>query len=86
MASATPLPFEFTENSKAMYDAVLAAPPFFVRWLVRGKVDTAMKARGCGTVTEDIMYEVTREVTPKDNLAAAIEILDTLRTTSTAAR
>jgi hypothetical protein len=83
MASALPPPgpFEFTENSKAMYDSVLAAPPFFVRWLVRGKFDAALRARGCGTVTEDIMYEVTREVTPKDNLAGAIAILEKLKTT-----
>lgn len=81
-SSSTPAPFKFTENSKAMYDAVLEAPPFFIRWVVRGKVDAAMRARGCGTVTEDLMYDVCKEVTPANQLDRTIEVLDKHKTTA----
>jgi hypothetical protein len=66
-----------------MYDAVLAGPPFFIRWLVKNQVDAALTKRGCGTVTEDIMYDVCREVTPKMQLDKTMEILDKHRTTTT---
>ena len=74
-------PFDFQENSKAMYDAVCAAPPFFVRWLVRSKLDQGLKEKGCGIVTEDIMYEVCRKVTPEHSVDRTIEVLDKHKTT-----
>jgi hypothetical protein len=73
--------FDFQENTKAMYDAVCAAPPFFVRWLVRSKLDQGLKERGCGKVTEDIMYEVCRKVTPEHSIDRTIDVLDKHRTT-----
>ena len=74
-------PYEFQENSKAMYDAVIAAPPFFVRWLVRSKLDKALKYRGCGVVTEQIMYDACREISPANQIDRTIAVLDPLKTT-----
>jgi hypothetical protein len=72
--------FEFTENSKAMYEGVTTAPPWFVRFLVKNKVDNALKARGCGKVTEQIIYDVCKEVTPSNMLDRTIEVCDKHRT------
>ncbi|KAG7367946.1 hypothetical protein IV203_030689 [Nitzschia inconspicua] len=78
----TQQPFDFQENSKAMYDATLAAPPFFVRWLVRSKLDAALKERNnCGTVTEAIMYEACRQITPENQIDRVMEVLDKHKTT-----
>jgi hypothetical protein len=75
-----PPPFDFQENSKAMYDDTLASPPFFIRWLVRTKLDAALKARNCGVVTEAIMYDACREVTPANQIDKVIEVLDRHKT------
>ena len=75
-----PPPFDFTENSKAMYDDTLSSPPFFIRWLVRSKLDAALKARGCGTITEQIMHDACREVTPESQIDKVIEVLDKHKT------
>jgi hypothetical protein len=76
-----PPPLDFQENSKAMYDATLAAPPFFVRWLVRSKLDHALRARNCGPVTEAIMYDACREVTPENQIDRVMAVLDKHKTT-----
>lgn len=70
--------FIFTENTKAMYDD--KKPPFFVRFLVRNKVNGALTARGCGKVTEQIMYDVIKETTPENMLQRSIDVLDEHRT------
>lgn len=80
--SDPPPPFDFQENSKAMYDATLAAPPFFIRWLVRSKLDAALKERKCGPVTEAILYDACREVTPANQIDRVIAVLDKHKTTS----
>ena len=72
--------FIFTENTKAMYDDILSKPPFFVRFLVRSKVNGALTARGCGKVTEQIMYDVIKETTPENMLQRSIDVLDEHRT------
>eukprot|EP00529_Nitzschia_sp_RCC80_P034434 CAMPEP_0113487920 /NCGR_PEP_ID=MMETSP0014_2-20120614/25751_1 /TAXON_ID=2857 /ORGANISM="Nitzschia sp." /LENGTH=97 /DNA_ID=CAMNT_0000381619 /DNA_START=130 /DNA_END=423 /DNA_ORIENTATION=+ /assembly_acc=CAM_ASM_000159 len=72
--------FIFTENTKAMYDDMLSKPPFFVRFIVRSKVNGALTARGCGKVTEQIMYDVIKETTPENMLQRSIDILDEHRT------
>jgi hypothetical protein len=65
-----------------MYDAVIAAPPFFIRWLVRSKLDKALKDRACGVVTEQIMYDACREISPENQVDRTITVLDQHKTTT----
>mmetsp|Transcript_23679 Transcript_23679/g.38580 ORF Transcript_23679/g.38580 Transcript_23679/m.38580 type:complete len:94 (+) Transcript_23679:165-446(+) len=76
-------PFDFQENTQAMYDAVCSAPPFFIRWLVRSKLDKALKDRGCGVVTEAIMYDACKEITPENQIDRTMGVLDKHKTTTT---
>ena len=71
----------FLENSKAMYDGVCGASPWFVRHFTRNGLNKGLEKRGCGDVTEAIMYDVCREVTPEKYLESTLKILDGLKTT-----
>jgi hypothetical protein len=73
--------FEFKENSKAMFDDVCNLTPWLVRHFTRNGMVNGLKARGCGAVTESIMYDVCREVTPAKYLDRTIEVLDKDKTT-----
>jgi len=74
--------FTFTENSREMFDAVCQATPWFVRHFTRSGLIKGLKERGCGEVTESILYEVCRDVTPPQHLDKTIAILDALKTTT----
>lgn len=76
-------PFIFHENSKAMHDKVIQATPFLFRHFTRRGIDNGLIAHGCGDVTEAIMYEVVREVTPAAHLEQSLKILDENKTTTT---
>ncbi|KAL3912170.1 MAG: hypothetical protein SGILL_006990, partial [Bacillariaceae sp.] len=49
-------------------------------WLVRNKMDAALKERGCGAITESIMYEVCKEITPDNQIDNVIQVLDKHKT------
>ena len=74
---------DFQENSKEMFDKVCQASPFFVRHFTRNGLVKGLKARGCGKVTESIMYDVCREVTPPKYLDNTLKILDEHKTYGT---
>lgn len=75
-------PFVWKENSKVMHDKVIDATPFFVRHFTRKGIDKGLAAHGCGDVTEEVIYDVVREVTPPAHLAESLKILDKYRTTN----
>ena len=76
--------FHWLENSKVMHDKVIEATPYLFRHFTRSGIDKGLAEHGCGDVTEAIMYEVVREVTPKAHLEASLKILDKYRTTKKA--
>ena len=73
--------FVWKENSKKMFDDVCNASPFLVRHFTRRALVNGLKEHGCGDVTEVMMYDVCREVTPSKYLPRTLEILDGDRTT-----
>lgn len=73
--------FNFQENSKEMFDQVCLASPWFVRHFTRNGLIKGLKARKCGDVTESIMYDVCKEVTPPKYLEDTLKILDEHKTT-----
>ena len=77
--------FEFKENSKTMFEEVCNATPWFVRHFTRNGLVRGLKEKGCGQVTESIMYEVCRDVTPEKHLERTIAILDKNKTGASSA-
>jgi hypothetical protein len=71
----------FTENSKAMFDKVCEATPWLFRHFTRNGLIKGLKEHGCGDVTEELMYTVCKEVTPKQHLEKTLKILDENKTT-----
>ena len=74
--------FVWKENSKTMHDKIIEASPFLVRQFTRNGIDSGLEKHGCGDVTEAIMYDVVKEVTPPKYLEASLKILDEYRTTT----
>jgi hypothetical protein len=74
--------FNFTENSKEMFDKVCESSPWFVRHFTRNGLVKGFKERGCGDVTEKIMYDVCKQVTPPKYLENTLKILDECKTTT----
>ena len=74
--------FIFEGNSRVMFDQVCQAMPWFVRQFTRNGLLKGLKSHGCGTVMEDLMYKVCREVTPSQHLDKMLKILDENKTSS----
>ena len=72
--------FVWKENSKIMHDKVIEATPYLFRYFTRSGIDGGLAKHGCGDVTEAIMYDVVKEVTPKAHLEASLKILDEYKT------
>lgn len=70
----------FLENSRVMFDKVVAASPALVRHFSKTGLIKGLKSHGCGDVTEALMYTVVREVVPAKYLEATLKILDANRT------
>jgi hypothetical protein len=70
----------FEQNSKQMYDKVLEESPWFIRGVVQKKVDKAIREVCEKGVTEQDMYEVVKQTTPKKFLKRSFEILDAHKT------
>ena len=86
--------FDFQENSREMFDKVCQATPFLFRHFTRNGLIQGLKERGgagCGSknnkarvvVTEAIMYDVCKQVTPEKHLENTLKILDECKTTTT---
>lgn len=72
-----------------MFDKVCAASPFFVRHFTRNGLVKGLQARCEGeggevVVTEQLMFDVCREVTPSEHLERTLQILEETRTTTDA--
>jgi hypothetical protein len=72
---------DWTENSKTMFDECCAATPWLVRHFTRSGFVKGLKAKGCGKVTEQDMFDVAREVTPPAHLEKTLGILSKHKTT-----
>lgn len=47
-----------------MFDNILTASPFFVRFRIRSRMVDEIKQRGLAVVTEAVLYKVVETVTP----------------------
>lgn len=72
--------FVWKENSKEMFEKVCLASPWFVRHFTRNGLVKGLQSRGCGDVTEALMYDVVNEVTPEKYHEQTIKILDENKT------
>lgn len=73
--------FTWTDNSKAMVEACCAATPWFVRHFTRSGFAKGLQGKGCGIVTEQLVFDVAREVTPAAHLEKTLNILNEHKTT-----
>lgn len=72
--------FTWLENSKEMFDKVAESSPWFVRHFTKSGMLKGLKARNVKNVTESVMYNVCKEVTPQKYLPQTLEILDANKT------
>ena len=75
--------FNWLGNSQLMYNKVCESSPFFVRHFTRNGLNKGLNKRIApgGTVTESVMYDVCKEVTPEKYLENTLKILDQYKTT-----
>jgi len=73
--------FTWNDNAQEMFDKVVAASQFFVRHFTRSALVSGLQARGCGAVTEQLMFDVCREKTPSAFLEQTLKLLEDTRTT-----
>jgi hypothetical protein len=66
-----------------MFDEVCQASPWFVRHFTRNALIQGLQDRKCGDVTEAIMYDVCKKVTPPKYLDQTFTMLDENKTTTT---
>ena len=73
----------FKDNSQAMFEAVVATTPFFVRNKARNGLLRNLEKHGDGSVvTEELMYTVCKTYTPPNFLPKTIMLLDQHKTLS----
>jgi hypothetical protein len=67
-------------NSKEMFDKLIESSPKPFRAMTEKKLSAAIasKAGDGGTVTEDIVIECTKEVTPKPFIGMALKHIEPL--------
>mmetsp|Transcript_27321 Transcript_27321/g.46471 ORF Transcript_27321/g.46471 Transcript_27321/m.46471 type:complete len:113 (-) Transcript_27321:205-543(-) len=70
--------YTFEQNSKQMYDAILKGVPIFARGKTKINMDTTIPdvCAGRNVVTEEDMYKVVKQCTPKFFLNSSIKTLD----------
>jgi len=73
---------QWAGNSKAMFDKLIESSPKPFRAMTEKKLSEAIKNKaGDGaTVTEDIVIECTKEVTPKPFVGMALKQIEPLMT------
>jgi len=74
--------FDFKENSRKMFDEVCNITPWLFRHFTRNGLIKGLQDEGCGDVTENIMYDVCKKVTPEKHLKQTLDVLDKYKTTS----
>lgn len=69
-------------NSKAMFDKLIESSPKPFRAMTEKKMleGVEKKAGESGTVTEDMLEEVVKEITPKPFVAMALKNIEPLKT------
>ena len=74
--------FNWQDNSKEMCEELIEGSPKPFRAMTRNKMMEGIekKAGEGGTVTEDIVIEVVKEITPKPFVAMALKKVETLIT------
>ena len=74
--------FNWQDNSKEMYDELIEGSPKPFRAMTRKKMIEGIekKAGEGGTVTEGMVIEVVKEITPKPFVALALKKVDHLMT------
>jgi hypothetical protein len=70
------------KNSKAMFDKCIEGSPKPFRAMTEKKLKDALakKAGDAGVVTEDIIIDCVKEITPKPFIAMALKAIEPLRT------
>jgi hypothetical protein len=68
-------------NSKAMFDAMIEGSPKPFRAMTEQKLKAALEAKAGdgGTVTEAMIEEAVKEITPKPFVAMALKNLEPLK-------
>lgn len=70
------------DKSKAMFDKLIESSPKPFRAMTEKKMmeGLAKKAGEAGTITEDMIVEVVKEITPKPFVAMALKNIEPMRT------
>lgn len=72
--------FEWTGNSKNMYEEVVNLTPWIFRHFPRTAILTGLKGRDSTTVTEEALIEVCKEVTPEKYREKTMAVLEEHKT------
>jgi len=72
---------QWVDNSKAMFDKLIESSPKPFRAMTEKKLGEAIAAKvgDGGTVTEDVVIECTKEVTPKPFVGMALKNIESLK-------
>jgi len=70
------------DKSKAMFDKLIEGSPKPFRAMTEKKMIEGLtkKAGDAGNVTEDMIFEVVKEITPKPFVAMALKNIEPMRT------
>lgn len=63
-----------------MFDAVVNQTPWLFRHFPRNSILNGIKEKGCDKVTEDLLIEVCREVTPEKYFEKTVKTLEETKT------
>ena len=67
-----------------MFETIVNQTPWPFRRFPRAAILKGLQEQGCGTVTEPILMQVCKEVTPEKYLEKTVEILESMKTPTTA--
>ncbi len=67
-------------TKQAMFEEVVNQTPWLFRHFPRSSILNGLKEKGCSTVTEAILIEVCKEVTPDKYKEKTMDILERMKT------
>eukprot|EP00804_Cyclotella_cryptica_P030647 CCRYP_015684-RA/>CCRYP_015684-RA protein AED:0.00 eAED:0.00 QI:119/1/1/1/1/1/2/2122/79 len=67
-------------NSKAMFEEVVNQTPWLFRHFPRSSILNGLKGKGCSAITEAILIDVCKEVTPDKYKEKTMDILERMKT------
>ena len=78
----TPKEISWQDNSKVMYDKVIAETPIMFRWMAKKKLKKAVIAQtgSDGLITENMVIVAVKEITPARFVKSTLEKIDPLQT------